>query len=131
MTKTTSAIHHGTPSAMGAGARRLRIWNLAGAWHCPQLLADRADVSGVVAACLRPPPYATRFHEGFGTLYTAEYRPAEGVVRYHWPGPDLGAVAGLVRTGRHPDPARHPVTRHSMSRSSQADDQVVGGGVAA
>lgn len=28
---------------------------------------------------------ATRFREGFGTLYTAEYRPAEGVVRYHWP----------------------------------------------
>ena len=34
----------------------------------------------------RPPLYATRFHEGFGTLYTAEYRPAEGVARYHWPG---------------------------------------------
>jgi hypothetical protein len=51
-----------------------------------QLLADRADASGVVAACLRPPLYATRFHEGFGTLYTAEYRPTEGAVRYHWPG---------------------------------------------
>jgi predicted choloylglycine hydrolase len=51
-----------------------------------QLLADRADVSSVVAACLRSPLYATRFHEGFGTLYTAEYRPAEGAVRYHWPG---------------------------------------------
>ena len=23
---------------------------------------------------------------GFGTLYTAGYRPAEGVGRYHWPG---------------------------------------------
>jgi predicted choloylglycine hydrolase len=51
-----------------------------------QLLADRADVPGVVAACLRAPLYATRFHEGFGTLYTAEYRPAEGAVRYYWPG---------------------------------------------
>ncbi len=30
-----------------------------------------------IAACLDPPLYATRFHEGFGTLYTAEYRPAE------------------------------------------------------
>jgi hypothetical protein len=29
------------------------------------------------AACLRRPLYATRFHEGFGTLYTAECRPAE------------------------------------------------------
>jgi predicted choloylglycine hydrolase len=51
-----------------------------------QLLADRTDVSGVVAACLRSPLYATRFHEGFGTLYTAEDRPAEGTLRYHWPG---------------------------------------------
>jgi hypothetical protein len=39
----------------------------------------------VVAACLRSPLYATRFHEGFGTLYTAEYRPADGVARYYWP----------------------------------------------
>ena len=37
------------------------------------------------AACLRSPLYATRFHEGFGTLYTAEYRPIDGVARYHWP----------------------------------------------
>jgi len=51
-----------------------------------ELLAGHADVSGVVAACLRPPLYATRFHEGFGTLFTAEYRPAEGVASYHWPG---------------------------------------------
>jgi hypothetical protein len=50
------------------------------------MLADRSDVSRVVAACLRAPLYATHFHGGFGTLYTAEYRPAEGVVRYHWPG---------------------------------------------
>ena len=34
---------------------------------------------------LRPPLYATRFHHGFGTLYTAEYRPADGIARYHWP----------------------------------------------
>jgi predicted choloylglycine hydrolase len=50
-----------------------------------ELLADGTDVAGVVAACLRSALYATRFHEGFGTLYTAEYRPAEGVARYHWP----------------------------------------------
>ena len=54
--------------------------------HLEQLLAAGADAAGIVAACLAPPLYATRFHEGFGTLYTAEYRPAEGTVRYHWPG---------------------------------------------
>jgi predicted choloylglycine hydrolase len=53
--------------------------------YLEELLAAGADAPGVVAACLRPPLYATRFHEGFGTLYTAEYRPADGLVRYHWP----------------------------------------------
>ena len=50
------------------------------------LLGSGADVPAVVAACLRSPLYATRFGQGFGTLYTAEYRPAEGRARYHWPG---------------------------------------------
>ena len=50
-----------------------------------QLLADGAGASGVAAACLQPPLYATRFGQGFGTLYTADYRPGEGVVRYRWP----------------------------------------------
>jgi predicted choloylglycine hydrolase len=50
------------------------------------LLTAGADAPHVVAACLRPPLYATRFGAGFGTLYTAEYRPAEGVARFHWPG---------------------------------------------
>jgi len=51
-----------------------------------ELLATGADVPAVVAALLRPPLYATKFGAGFGTLYTAEYRPAEGVARYYWPG---------------------------------------------
>ncbi len=50
-----------------------------------ELLAAGAEVPDVVAACLRPPLYATRFGGGFGTLCTAEYWPAEGIARYHWP----------------------------------------------
>ena len=50
-----------------------------------ELLAHGAGVADLIEACLRPPLYATRFHHGFGTLYTAEYRPADGIVRYHWP----------------------------------------------
>jgi hypothetical protein len=53
--------------------------------YVEELLAGGTAVPGVVAAFLKAPLYATRFHEGFGTLYTAEYRPAEGVARYHWP----------------------------------------------
>jgi predicted choloylglycine hydrolase len=54
--------------------------------HLQALLDAGSGTADVVAACLRPPLYATRFGEGFGTLYTAEYRPAEGVAAYHWPG---------------------------------------------
>jgi predicted choloylglycine hydrolase len=53
--------------------------------HLEKLLAAGADAASIVAACLRSPLYATRFGSGFGTLYTAEYRPAEGTVSYHWP----------------------------------------------
>ena len=51
-----------------------------------EMLAADADAADVAAACLRPPLYATRFGEGFGTLYTAEYRPDQGLARYYWPG---------------------------------------------
>jgi predicted choloylglycine hydrolase len=36
-------------------------------------------------AFLEPPLFSTAYDSGFGTLYTAAYRPAEGVVAYRWP----------------------------------------------
>ncbi|WP_411143605.1 C45 family autoproteolytic acyltransferase/hydolase [Streptomyces sp. x-80] len=39
-----------------------------------------------VAAMLRPPLYQLAYDEGLGTVYTADYRPAEGRVTCHWPG---------------------------------------------
>jgi predicted choloylglycine hydrolase len=75
------------------------------------LLDAGSGTADVVAACLRPPLYATRFGEGFGTLYTAEYRPAEGVAAYHWPGrvwehslERLGTRSVEVRLGAEHDP---------------------------
>ncbi|MFH9728739.1 C45 family autoproteolytic acyltransferase/hydolase [Streptomyces sp. NPDC017260] len=38
------------------------------------------------AAMLRPPLYQCAYDEWLGTVYTAQYRPAEGRVTYHWPG---------------------------------------------
>jgi predicted choloylglycine hydrolase len=35
---------------------------------------------------LEPPLYSTDYDDGFGTLYTAAYRPASGAVEYRWPG---------------------------------------------
>ena len=40
----------------------------------------------VVAALSSPPLRATQYAAGFGTLYTAVYRPVTGMVEYHWPG---------------------------------------------
>jgi len=36
-------------------------------------------------AFLRAPLFSTSYDSGFGTLYTASYRPVEGVVNYRWP----------------------------------------------
>jgi len=74
--------------------------------HLQKLLDAGSGAADVVTECLRPPLYATRFGEGFGTLYTAEYRPAEGVAAYHWPGrvwehslKRLGARSVEIRLG--------------------------------
>jgi len=48
------------------------------------LLALGAD--GVIAGLLDPPMRRTDYDGGFGTLYTALYRPDAGTVTYHWPG---------------------------------------------
>lgn len=50
------------------------------------LLGRRPSHPDTVTAFLRPPLYNTRFDEAFGTLYTAAYRPASGVVDFVWPG---------------------------------------------
>jgi predicted choloylglycine hydrolase len=50
------------------------------------LLADPAvDASAFVDAFLRDPLFSTSYAHGFGTLYTASYRPAEGTAEYRWP----------------------------------------------
>ena len=36
-------------------------------------------------AFLRAPLFSTAYGSGFGTLYTAAYRPAEGIVDLRWP----------------------------------------------
>ncbi len=68
--------------------------------HLEELVAAGADVPSVVAACQRSPLYATRFDAGFGTLYTAEYRPAGGAASYHWPGYAWDQSLDHLRPGR-------------------------------
>jgi predicted choloylglycine hydrolase len=56
--------------------------------HCLlALLADPAlDEPGFVGAFLEPPLHSRAYAVGFGTLYTAVYRPGDGVAEYRWPG---------------------------------------------
>jgi predicted choloylglycine hydrolase len=50
------------------------------------LLDDPAvDADGFTESFLRAPLFSTSYANGFGTLYTAAYRPTEGVVRLIWP----------------------------------------------
>jgi len=39
-----------------------------------------------IAAFLKPPLYSTAFARGFGTLYTAVYKPRIGIMELRWPG---------------------------------------------
>ncbi|MDA0164952.1 C45 family autoproteolytic acyltransferase/hydrolase [Solirubrobacter ginsenosidimutans] len=48
-------------------------------------LLDR-DAEAVLAGMLQPPLRSADYEGGFGTLYTAVYRPESGEVAYHWPG---------------------------------------------
>jgi predicted choloylglycine hydrolase len=55
--------------------------------HLQALLADTtATPDDMADAFLAPPLHATSFSRGFGTLYTADYRPRQGEVRLRWPG---------------------------------------------
>jgi predicted choloylglycine hydrolase len=47
-------------------------------------LIEKGDLA--VDRFLEPPLYSTDYDDGFGTLYTAAYRPADGAVEYRWPG---------------------------------------------
>lgn len=44
------------------------------------------DEADVVDAMLQAPMRSTSYDAGFGTLYTAVYRPKDGTVEYRWPG---------------------------------------------
>lgn len=76
--------HRGTRPLDPAHAARFRSVQRQRALF--DLLDAAPDPADVVDAFLRPPLYNTEFDRGFGTLYTAAYRPVEGTVEYAWPG---------------------------------------------
>src|SRR5947207_2913283 len=66
------------------------------------LVYDEAvDLDGLVAAFLEPPLYAGHHEHGFGTLYTAVYRPADLTLEYRWPGSSCRHSIGPVGSSQH------------------------------
>ncbi len=73
-------------------------------------LQDQSITPERLTECfLRPPLYTTAYGRGFGTVYTAAYRPDLGLARYHWPDGSWeqsidGFVEGVRRQRFYPDP---------------------------
>ena len=66
------------------------------------LLRDASlDGERLVGMFLRPPLYSTAYSLGFGTLYTAVYRPAERTVEYRWPGSVWRHSLDTLASGEH------------------------------
>lgn len=61
------------------------------------LLAQNVSADNLADAFLHPPLYSTRFTEGFGTLYTAVYRPTEGSLQLRWPNENILQTFAVFR----------------------------------
>ena len=77
-------------------ATREREAHLTALVHAPGI-----ELEGVVRSFLEPPLYANGFHSGFGTLYTAVYRPLEACVDYRWPTSHWRQSIGSFVEGEH------------------------------
>ena len=65
--------------------------------HLDDLLGTSPELDHFVDAFLSEPLHTRDYASGFGTLYTAVYRPDQGRVEYRWPD------ASFVRTFDSPD----------------------------
>lgn len=55
----------------------------------------------LVARFLEPPLHSAEYDRGFGTLYTAVYRPADLAVEYRWRGSSWRHSVGSFASGQH------------------------------
>ncbi len=65
--------------------------------HLLGLLDEPTEPAALAAAFLQPPLYSRRYAQGFGTLFTAAYRPRSRELTYSWPG------ASFTRTFDSPE----------------------------
>jgi predicted choloylglycine hydrolase len=59
------------------------------------------DLEQLVARFLEPPLRSSAYELGFGTLYTAVYRPADLTIEYRWPGSSWKHSIDSFASGRH------------------------------
>ncbi len=59
------------------------------------------DADAFADAFLRAPLFSTSYEDGWGTLYTAVFRPAEGTVDYRWPSRTWRLGFDAFEPGRH------------------------------
>ncbi|HNP36406.1 MAG TPA: C45 family autoproteolytic acyltransferase/hydrolase [Woeseiaceae bacterium] len=50
-----------------------------------KLTRDPGTADDFIGAFMQPPLYAVDVERGFSTLYTAAYRPRDGILELHWP----------------------------------------------
>ena len=84
---TNSAVatnHRGAVPERPEHARVLR--SVERQHHLLQLLKEPTEPAALAAAFLRSPLYNQKYASGFGTLYTAAYRPGGQTLTYSWPG---------------------------------------------
>jgi predicted choloylglycine hydrolase len=79
------------------------------------LLASDPDITALTSAFLRPPLLSTEYGRAFGTLYTAVYRPNDGVVDYLWP------QDSWRRTFASVDATKTVILRESMTTFEAAE----------
>jgi hypothetical protein len=65
------------------------------------LLTQPSDRASLIDRFLSPPLYSTGYDMGFGTLYTAVYRPGDLSIEYHWPGSTWSHTVPGFASGQH------------------------------
>jgi len=84
------------PAQPSAPHSRQRRDLLTGLVHDPAV-----GLEELVASFLEPPLHAGDYGLGFGTLYTAVYRPADLTFEYRWPGSTWAHSIGSFSSGQH------------------------------
>jgi hypothetical protein len=96
----------------------------------------QTEASDLIGAFLRPPLYNTDYGNGFGTLYTAVYRPEAGLAQWRWPGAVWEQSFADFREGRrevHYSPAGARMSETAPARATavrRRREQAAGWGAA-